>query len=83
MRVILNSRWSLPCVYAGSMIALIAVVLSQHQNLSKLRQDYAYVEPLAVRLTQENADLKWRADAWEKEAVRYRQQFGAEAPESP
>jgi hypothetical protein len=82
MRMIPIHRWLLPCVYTVSMLALIAIVVLQHQSVSKLRQDFGYVEPLCVKLMAENSDLKWRAEAWEKEAVGYREKYAPEFLES-
>ncbi len=77
--IMANRRWA-KNVQRGCIAALVILalgwMLNQHWNNAKLRADVAALESMTLALRQERHDLKWRADAFEKEVVEWRHKNG-------
>jgi hypothetical protein len=63
-------------LYIGAVIVLLGIVMVQGVKNSRLNADVARFQEGQTALLRERADLKWRADAFEKEVVDWRHKNG-------
>lgn len=79
LNIVANRRglgWLRHGLRIAVVLAVLGVIYVQHQKESSLQAMYGRLEQRAIGLLKERDDLKWRADAWEKEAVEWRQKNG-------
>ncbi len=62
-------------------LILLGIVIAQRVNNSRLDADVSRLQAGTAALLRERVDLKWRAGAWEKEAVEWRAKNGV--PDEP
>jgi hypothetical protein len=77
------NRWfqSIPRrAYIVVVVVLLGIVMVQGVKNFRLIADLTRFQEGQTALLRERVDLKWRAEAWEKEAVEYREKYGIEIP---